>query len=254
VRPQVSAYFAILLATMLWTPHAGTQALRPLPAPAIIPPGPVVAASPWDGIVIMSCDVAEATIRFTTDDTEPTEESAAYTEPLVVPVDAQVRAKAFRAGWAPSPTSVAVFNAGQQADEQSDLVFVLRGGRNILRPAGDAVVFDKVRYDDFAKIVSSATGAATWHDPTSDDGRAVEIDARLPGIVAVDDRATSTLFTALDQIERSLPEGWRFAEIGITDVALLRALTRMHEGLERQHALAQRPRHLYQVHYRFEHR
>lgn len=78
-----------------------------LPAPVITPPGDVFNAASWDRIVIISCDVPEATIRFTTDGTEPGEESAVYTEPILVPDEAHVKAKAYKTNSAPSPTAAA---------------------------------------------------------------------------------------------------------------------------------------------------
>jgi len=81
----------------------------------------------------------------------------------------------------------------------------------------------------------------------------LEIDGRLPGLLILDARAASTLFTTVDGIERALPEGWRLVEVGVTDPGLRKAIDGMVGGTERQALFKARPGHLYQVHFRFEH-
>ena len=54
---------------------------------------------------------ANATIRYTTDGTEPTENSAAYTAPITLPQNATstLKARGFADGWIPSETQTAVY-------------------------------------------------------------------------------------------------------------------------------------------------
>jgi hypothetical protein len=67
-------------------------------------------ASP-SGPTIVQIDTATAgaEIRYTLDDTEPTETSPPYEGPFEVTTTTRVRARAFLAGWNPSPESVATF-------------------------------------------------------------------------------------------------------------------------------------------------
>ncbi len=200
----------LVLVTVLMAVGGGREGFAqtpmplPLPAPVITPPGDVFKAGSWDRIVIISCDVPEATIRFTTDGAEPGEESTVYTEPIVVPDEAHVKAKAYKTNSAPSPTAAAVFASHDDGSEPSETVMVLRGGTKGFRAVGSSLIFDKVPYDTFAKVVWSATMAATWHHASHDDGRVLEIDGRLPGLLILDERAASTLFTTLDGIERAV--------------------------------------------------
>ena len=95
-RESIEAYLAEKYA--LWVPR--------VTAPAITPAGGRVA-----GTVLVQIDTATsgATIRYTLDDTEPTEASAAYTGPLEITTTTRVRAKAFLAGRDPSLETVATF-------------------------------------------------------------------------------------------------------------------------------------------------
>ena len=52
--------------------------------------------------VVLTTDFESAAIRYTTDGTTPTEESTLYTGPIALYQDTQLRAKAFKLGYAPS--------------------------------------------------------------------------------------------------------------------------------------------------------
>jgi hypothetical protein len=95
-RESIEAYLAEKHG--LWVPR--------VVAPVISPSGGRVA-----GAVLVQIDTATpgATIRYTLDDTEPTEASAAYTGPLEITTTTRVRAKAFLAGRDPSHETVATF-------------------------------------------------------------------------------------------------------------------------------------------------
>ena len=54
--------------------------------------------------VTLSCATAGATIRYTTDNTEPNESSTAYTSSIGVSTTTTIKAKAFKSGWTASAT------------------------------------------------------------------------------------------------------------------------------------------------------
>ena len=59
--------------------------------------------------VAMSTTTTSATIRYTTDGSEPTGSSQAYASAVTVDTSATVKAKAFRTGWTASDTAAAVY-------------------------------------------------------------------------------------------------------------------------------------------------
>ena len=59
--------------------------------------------------VTMSCPTKGSVIRYTLDRSEPTDKSLTYEESIRVAPGTMLRAKAFRTGWKPSPTMVAVY-------------------------------------------------------------------------------------------------------------------------------------------------
>jgi len=52
--------------------------------------------------VTITCTAPGATVRYTTDDTDPTESSTQYTEPITVAQSLTLKAKAWKTGWFPS--------------------------------------------------------------------------------------------------------------------------------------------------------
>jgi alpha-tubulin suppressor-like RCC1 family protein len=70
-----------------------------LPLPAMTPATGVYFATQT---ITLSSSVAGATIRFTTDGTDPTAASAAYTGPFTVDAITTVKAKTFKSGWTDS--------------------------------------------------------------------------------------------------------------------------------------------------------
>jgi len=70
-----------------------------LPAPTFNPDG-----GTYQGTqnVAISCTISGATIRYTTDGTDPTESSAAYTGPVAITQSATLKAKAFKTDWTAS--------------------------------------------------------------------------------------------------------------------------------------------------------
>ena len=55
--------------------------------------------------VTLSCTTPGVTIRYTTNGSEPTSGSTAYSSPLAVDLTTTLKAKAFKSGWADSETS-----------------------------------------------------------------------------------------------------------------------------------------------------
>lgn len=112
--------------------------------------------------VTISCETENATIRYTTDGTIPTEEDNLYTSPLLIDSSMTLTAKAFHASLDPStpasatytfPTEVSTiadFKAANTATNNTpyritgDVTFVFRSGRNIFIQdnTGGLMVYD----------------------------------------------------------------------------------------------------------------
>ncbi len=108
--------------------------------------------------VALSCSTPSATIRYTLDGTDPTTKSLVYTAPLAVATSATIKAKAFKADFAPSLTSGGDYTIGSTA-----VAAPLIGPGSGTYAAGIGVT------------VSVATAGATiyyttnGHDPTTND-------------------------------------------------------------------------------------
>jgi hypothetical protein len=77
-----------------------------LPAAAPVTANPSGGTITSGAAISLSTATAGATIRYTTDSSEPTESSAVYTAPIPLFMDTTVKAKAFKDGMAPGGTSV----------------------------------------------------------------------------------------------------------------------------------------------------
>ncbi|MDP2173880.1 MAG: chitobiase/beta-hexosaminidase C-terminal domain-containing protein [Candidatus Cloacimonadaceae bacterium] len=77
--------------------------LKTVANPVLHPPGGTF-ISPVD--VSISCSTSWVSVRYTTDGSEPTETSTAYTGAFVLNSDTVVKAKAFKVGWLPSATTL----------------------------------------------------------------------------------------------------------------------------------------------------
>ncbi len=75
-------------------------------APIIVPNGGVYNA-PQN--ISISCSTVGAQIRYTMDGSEPTQSSALYSTTINVATSVIVKAKAYKSGWSPSPTTTANF-------------------------------------------------------------------------------------------------------------------------------------------------
>lgn len=68
--------------------------------------------------IIMTCSTEGSTIRYTTNGSEPSSSSTAYTSPVLLEEDAVIRAKSYKSGLDPSKTvSVTYYFMGEQFDE-----------------------------------------------------------------------------------------------------------------------------------------
>lgn len=59
--------------------------------------------------VTIECGTPNATIRYTTDGTEPTTTSATYNDPITISSSTEIKAKGFKNGWDPSATASAQY-------------------------------------------------------------------------------------------------------------------------------------------------
>jgi uncharacterized repeat protein (TIGR02543 family) len=131
-----------------------------------------------DQSVSLSCDTDRSVIRYTTDGSEPTEESAEYGEPIQVATGTTVKARAYRSGMAPSDVATfeysiertVTFDTGDGSAVESQTI---ADGCTVQRPAdptrkglqfkgwadaeGDAYDFD-------SPVTSDLTLYAQWTD------------------------------------------------------------------------------------------
>ena len=76
-------------------------------------------------IVTISCATSGATIRYTTNGTEPNSNSPTYSSPINVSSTTTIKAKGFKSGWTPSSTASATYT-----------INVISPGQMILVPGG----------------------------------------------------------------------------------------------------------------------
>jgi alpha-tubulin suppressor-like RCC1 family protein len=72
--------------------------------------------------VTLSCATAGATVRFTTDGTDPTFSSAIYTQPLTAAASTTVKARAFKLDWLASPITSASYSIGNGSAAEPPLL------------------------------------------------------------------------------------------------------------------------------------
>ncbi|WMJ23511.1 chitobiase/beta-hexosaminidase C-terminal domain-containing protein [Paludicola sp. MB14-C6] len=75
----------------------------------------------------ITCATAGATIRYTTDGSEPTANSTVYTQTLWVTSTVTVKAKAFKSGMNPSPTATGIYTYGSQQTVATPLLSLPNG-------------------------------------------------------------------------------------------------------------------------------
>jgi hypothetical protein len=95
-----------------WTPSSTSNATytisitQTVATPTFNPPGGNYTSAQ---IVSISCTTSGATIRYTTNGSEPTESSAQYTGPVNVSATTTLKAKGYKSGWTPSATASATY-------------------------------------------------------------------------------------------------------------------------------------------------
>jgi PKD repeat protein len=111
---------ALILKVKAWrpgfTPSPTATAVFDFTIPAPVfspPPGPFVLSED----VVLSTATAQATIRYTTDGSEPTDTSTVYSAPITVTAATTFRAKAFKAGFVSSATAIGAYTPAQPAAE-----------------------------------------------------------------------------------------------------------------------------------------
>ncbi len=95
-----------------WTPSSTATATYVITGTVATPTfSPVGGTYPTSLLVTLACSTAGATIRYTTNNTEPTEASPAYTAPIEIPLQTTLtlKAKGFKTGWTPSATASATY-------------------------------------------------------------------------------------------------------------------------------------------------
>ena len=129
-----------------------------------------------DQSVSLSCDTDRSVIRYTTDGSEPTEESAEYGEPIEVSTGTTVKARAYRRGMAASDVAAfeyaiertVTFETGDGSAVAAQLV---ADGRTAQRPADPTqegwkfagwTLEDGTPYDFGSPVTSDLTLHAQW--------------------------------------------------------------------------------------------
>jgi hypothetical protein len=123
-------FLLLAIATNLsYRPEAGLVA-KPVFSP---PPQPI--SDPQS--VTLGCAIDGATIRYTTDGTDPDENSAVYTKPLGVRPGDTIKARAFREKWTPSVVAVGKYElAGATTTAPSMVIPGSRPATPAAPPAG----------------------------------------------------------------------------------------------------------------------
>ncbi len=154
-----------------------------LPAPAISPATGTYTATQS---VTMSSSVAGATIRYTTDATDPTSSSSSYSSAITVDASTVVKAKSFRSAWGDSPITTNTYT--------------LAVATPTLSPTGGA-------YTSTQNVTIGTTTPSTAITYTTDGTEPTPSSAAYTGPVAVS--ATMTLKAV----------GWRSGWIGSLSAA-----------------------------------
>ena len=117
--------------------------------------------------ISITCADADAVIRYTTDGTEPTENSTVYSQPFTVNTTTTIMAKAWKEGMTPSFTAtanisfpaqvanIAAFKAAASNEPQqimSDVTFVFRSGRYMFVEDNTAAM---LIYDNSTPVITT---------------------------------------------------------------------------------------------------
>lgn len=99
-----------------WTPSSITSAVYTISTELIVetpsfnPPGGTYTTPQT---VTISCSTSGATIRYTTNGTDPTTSSTIYSSPITISNNTNLKAKAFKSGWTDSNVAYAIYTINQ---------------------------------------------------------------------------------------------------------------------------------------------
>jgi hypothetical protein len=110
--------------------------------------------------VSITCSTASATIRYTTNGSEPTTNSALYTAPFTLTSTTTVRAKAFKSGMNDSATAVATYSNNRPANDFFAQAFTLSGTSG--STTGTNVGATKEAGEPNHANISTATNSVWW--------------------------------------------------------------------------------------------
>ena len=115
--------------------------------------------------VIISTTTADATIRYTTNGSEPTSSSTAYSSPFSVSSTTTIKAKGFKDGWTPSATASATYTI-EPTPPPANFVFVQGGTFN----NGTSDVTISSFYIDKYELTQSGYQAVMGENPSHFSG------------------------------------------------------------------------------------
>jgi hypothetical protein len=139
--------------------------------PVINPPGGTFTNSVS---VTLSSSTTGATIRYTTNNSNPTAASPIYTGPLALNATTTLKARAFKEGMAESAVSVAAFTIVPPGGSSASAVFhgtnSTRGGnwKGSVGAQGHLVIGDSQSLPPYASLAASGKSDWTWEYSTSD--------------------------------------------------------------------------------------
>ncbi len=101
--------------------------------------------------VSITCSTPDATIRYTTDSSEPTSTSTTYASPFNVSETTTIKAMAFKDGWTPSPTASSTFTISPCPEQ---MVYV---------PAGTFTMGDAREEGDFTELPTHSVSLNSFY-------------------------------------------------------------------------------------------
>lgn len=111
-------------------------------------------------LVSISCSTADATIRYTTNGSEPTTNSTLYTAPFTLSTTTTVRAKAFKSGMIDSTTASATYTSIRPPNDLFDHAIALSGASG--STTGTNVDATKETGEPSHAMIATATNSVWW--------------------------------------------------------------------------------------------
>ena len=120
---NITGFAAIYGSTIQLYPRNNQDFTIQLPT-VVTPVFSPVAGSYADSVTVsITCATEGAEIRYTTDSTEPTEDSPLYSTPITLTTTTTVKAKAFLTGWLASETATAVYVITSQPVTNDSVIY-----------------------------------------------------------------------------------------------------------------------------------